>query len=324
MAIKDDALLALPKNPAIDWLLGSVLRNLAIREQSHFLFELLAGKNPHALEQWNAWIAEFRSVLRNPAIAAQKAEEELSTSGPERISDFMSEVFAVLNLSRAAYTDFEAVLARGNRAAVDFMALNEGQRVRIEVKHLHEPQDIIRTAVTQRWKSCNAKNPSRFNFWLGVRHHHHGVLSEVAIARLNNAIDSLPDIAANEYHVTLDGGIDVVLTRTTTVASNSGLAISTGFGSEDFEFDLPELQNLYIKAFRVVSDSLSKFFGRQADADAINVIAMQWDTPNFMHDEGTPQTVQRAIEQAFATVGFQLKVLIFAHEPHHDSRFCAQ
>jgi hypothetical protein len=81
----------------------------------HFLFDLLTGKNPYALEQRNAWIAEFRSVVRNPDVAAAKADEELSNSPPERIGDFMAEVFAVIKLSRDGYTDFEAVLARGER-----------------------------------------------------------------------------------------------------------------------------------------------------------------------------------------------------------------
>src|ERR1700737_455277 len=120
MASRDEAFEALTKNAPIDWLLGRVLRSLAARGRSHRLFEMLAGKNPHALEQWNAWIEEFRSVVRNPDVAAAKADEELSTSEPERIGDFMAEVFAVINLSRDGYTDFEAVFAPGNKAAVDF------------------------------------------------------------------------------------------------------------------------------------------------------------------------------------------------------------
>jgi hypothetical protein len=76
------------------------------------------------------------------------------------------------------------------------------------------------------------------------------------------------------------------------------------FGSDDFEFDLPELQNLFIKAFRVVSASSLKFFGQQA-ADPINVTAMQWEPPKFTYDAGTRETVQRTIEQALAAVGLQ-------------------
>jgi hypothetical protein len=71
MATRDEALVALSKNAPIDWLFGRVLRSLAARGQWHFLFDLLAGKNPFLLEQWNARIAEFRSVVLNPDIAAK-------------------------------------------------------------------------------------------------------------------------------------------------------------------------------------------------------------------------------------------------------------
>jgi hypothetical protein len=88
-----------------------------------------------------------------------------------------------------------------------------------------------------------------------------------------------------------------------------------------FELDLPELQNLYIKAFRDVCASLRKFFGRQADPHAMNLIAMQWETPEPMYDAGAPKTVQRTIEQAFAAVGLQLSILIFVAPPPHEPRF---
>src|SRR5258708_1922967 len=156
MATIDEALMALSRNAPIDWLFGRVLKSLAARGQWHFLFEVLAGKDPRALEQWNAWIAEFRTAVRNPDIAAKKADDELSTSPPERIGDFMAEVFSVINLRRDGYTDFEVVLAQADQPAVDFTAVREGRRVRIEVKHLHKPQDVIRTVLTKRWKSGRA------------------------------------------------------------------------------------------------------------------------------------------------------------------------
>jgi hypothetical protein len=204
---------------------------------------------------------------------------------------------------------------------VDFTALKAGRRVRIEVKHLREPQDIIRTVVTEHWKRCRNKSRDRFNFTMGVRHHHHGSLSEAAIARLKNGMDQLPDLAANEYRIALEGAGEVVLTRGERGVNAGGLAISSGFGSEDFEFDLPELQNLFIKVLRDVSASLVKFFGRHADADAIDLIAMQWETPKPHYDATTPETVQRAIEQALAAVGLQLSILIFVAPPPHDPRF---
>ena len=175
--------------------------------------------------------------------------------------------------------------------------------------------------MTEHWKRCRTKNPDRFNFAMGVTHHHHGPLSEAASARLKNGMDHLPDLAANEYRIDLEGAGEVVLTRGERGVNAGGLDITTGLGSEDFEFDLPELQSLFIKVLRDVSDSLVKFFGRQADADTIDLIAMQWETPKFHYDATTPEKVQRAIEQAFAAVGLQLSILIFVAPPTHDPRF---
>jgi len=317
----EKALAALPQNEPINWLLGSVLRKFAERKAWHFLFDTLATNNPLILEPWNSWIAEFRSVLRNPDVAAQKATDELSNGPATRIGDFMAEVLAVINLSRLGYTHFEVVLAGGNRKAVDFMAQHKGRRARIEVKNLHESEDIIRTVVSKHLEKCRQKHPDRFDFTLSVNHYHHGTLSDGAIARVKNAIDQLPKIARDEYPVTLDGEIRVVLKRIKVdPGQRTGLVIQSGFRSDDFEFDLPELQGLFVKTLRVVSQSIEKFFGRQADPEAINVITFQWLPPKVMYDPNTLETVQRAIEEAFAAVGLQFKVLIFEHVPSHNFR----
>ena len=246
MATRDEALAALSKNEPVDWLLGRVLRSFSDRGKWHRLFDILAGKNPHELGKWNAWIEEFRRVLQNPDTAAAKADAELSASEPDRIADFMSEVFTVIRLSRSGYSGFEVVLAPGNKAAVDFTAVNAGRRVRIEVKHLLEPQDIIRTIVKKQWDLCRNENRDQFNFAMRVSHHHHGTVSDAAISRSKNAIDVLPNLSTDKYSVTLDGGAgDVVLTRGERGVNPGALAIESGYGSEDFEFDLPELQGVY-------------------------------------------------------------------------------
>lgn len=312
----------LTENEPIDWLFGRVLQSLATRGESHYLSRLLAGENPHALEQWTSWVSEFRSLLTNPDVAAKKADEELCNNPPERIGDFMAEVFAVIHLGRKGYTDFEAVLAGASRqkAAVDFVARKEGKRVRIEVKRLRYPEDVIESVITARWRECCRKHPDKFSFRLSVRHDHRGSLSDVAAARLRNAIDQLPDFADDEYRLKLGDDIEVVLTRVRNENGDTTLAVQSNLGFSDFDFNLPELQNLYVKTFRVIGESLAKFFGRQAETDTVNLMAVQWEPPNFMYDAATPAAVQRAIEQAFSTVGLQLSVCIFSSPPEHKLR----
>jgi hypothetical protein len=147
----EDLIYSLSQNEPLNWLFGRVLPKLAARGEKHFLFEILAGGHEHTREWWNAIIREFRSVLVNPELAAKKCDDELGTSEVDRIADFMSEVFAVIYLSRSGYSDFAAILAEGKRPAADFTALKDGRRVRIEVKHLREPQETINAVVSKRW-----------------------------------------------------------------------------------------------------------------------------------------------------------------------------
>ena len=311
----EDLIHSLSQNEPLNWLFGRVLPKLAARGEKHFLFEILAGGHEHTREWWNAIIREFRSVLVNPELAAKKCDDELGASPVARIADFMSEVFAVIYLSRSGYSDFAPILAEGKRPAVDFTALKDGRRVRIEVKHLREPQETINAVVSKRWTQCLAEKPQ---FGLSVKHDHHGTLSPAAISRLNNAIDQLKNIADEVYRVTLDGGISVVLERTT---AKGACVIQSGVDFEDFEFDLPELQGLFVKSFWDVSASLEKFFGRQAEHGALNVIAMHWESGRFFYSPESIKKVKDALEQAFKAIDLDLEIFIFPSPPEHDLRF---
>ena len=330
MTTNDTALNVLQQNKPIEWLLGTALRAIAAKGESHFILDALAGSNPPAVRAWNAWISEFRNVLRNPDDAVRKANAELSTGPAKRIDDFMAEVFAVLRLSRSGYEDFEVVLQE-KLPTVDYVARNAGKRVRIEVKRLQEAQDIIRSIASARWRECQSKAPQRFNFRAILSHSYHGPLSDAAISKLKNVIDQFPERATGKSTVTLDGNIpitlrristsrprspeverDVFLLTTTFPAQRTGLVVTSTITERDLEFDLPELQRLFVKAFRTVGEATPKFFGRQSEPEAENLIAMQWEAPKLFFDDGSPLTVGKAIESAFSAVGLQLKVLIFS------------
>jgi hypothetical protein len=335
----EKGLAVLPDNEPIDWLLGSALRSCAARGDSHFILEAMAGKNPSAVKAWNAWIAEFRSVLLNPDETARKADAELGTSASTRIDDFMSEVFAVLRLSRAGYRDFEAVLA-GKPPTVDYVARREGKRVRIEVKRLNEAQDIIRNIARERWRENRTKYPEKFNFRAVLNHSHHGPLSEKATSKLYNVIDQFPDRASGDCTEALDVGISVRLRRIPTRGASApdtdegflqttmfppertGLLVTSTITEQDLEFDLPELQRLFVKAMRTVADATKKFFGRQTtDPEAENLIAMEWEAPKVFFDDSAPSSVAKAIEGAFSAVGLQLKVMIFGGDIRPNYEF---
>ncbi len=214
------ALEMLRQNKPIDWLLGTAVRAIAAKGESHFILDALAGRNPSAVRAWNAWISEFRSALRNPEDAVRKADVELGTSPARRIDDFMAEVFAVLRLSRSGYKDLELVLAE-REPTVDYIARNAARRVRIEVKRLQEAQDIIRNVASARWNECQSKDPKSFNFRAALSHSYHGPLSDAAISKLRNVIDQFPDRASGKSTVTLDGNIPITVKRISTSRARS-------------------------------------------------------------------------------------------------------
>src|SRR5262249_45762976 len=207
------ALTALADNEPINWLFGRILQAFGSRGERHHLFNCLAGNNPYALRTWNAWISEFRSVLTNPEMAPKKADAELLNSPEQRIDDFMAEIHSVVQLSRSGDSDFEVVLATGDKQAVDFLARRDGKRIRVEVKNLREPQDIIRTVAVERWNERRKKFPEKYNFGIAVSHEYIDPLSDAEINRLKTAIDQFPDIAGREYSIILDRGATVTLKR---------------------------------------------------------------------------------------------------------------
>lgn len=325
------AVAALAENEPLDWLLGRALREMASRGVRHHLLNCLSGANPHAVRAWNALISEFRDALINPDMAPKKADAELSKCSAQRIDDFLAEVLSVVQLSRMGYSAFEIVLASGAEQAVDFLARREEKRVRLEIKNLQEPQDIIRTIAWKRWDECRKKSPEKYNFSIAVSHDHIDSLSNTEISKLKTAIDQFPDIAAPAYSITLDGGDTVTLKRIedgaediepwNKIAGPSGprMVISSTITERHLVFNVPEFQNLFIKSLRTVADATPKFFGRQADPEAENVIAIRWTAPNGFYSDRVPVDVVAAIANSFSAVGLQLAVFIFGD--HLEANF---
>lgn len=326
--------LALPQNEPINWLLGRALTHFIDKDERVFILDALAVSNSSAVRAWNAWIAEFRNVITNRDDAVRKADEELCKQTWERLETFMTEVLSVLRLSRLGYTDFEVVLADKIRPSVDFIARGNGKRVRIEVKRLQEPQDIIRTVASARWAECRINDPAKFNFQGLLSHSYHGALSATALSKLHNVIDQLPQQKAGvERTIALDSDISIRVVcfgadrqgaprpGYDVTSKDPSLVIRSAFRAEDLDFDLPELQGLFVKTLRTIGEAANKFFGRHSDADWENIFAIEWKAPKVIYDPATLGLVGQAIEKAFEAVDLNLKVLIFAGDVEPNYKF---
>ncbi|HZU31679.1 MAG TPA: hypothetical protein VFB79_11220 [Candidatus Angelobacter sp.] len=321
------ALKALAENMPLDWLLGRALRDLASRGVRHHLLNCLSGANPHAVQAWNSWISEFKSVLAEPEMAPRKADAELSKCSAQRVTDFLAEILSVVQLSRLGYSAFEPVLASGSEPAVDFMACRDEKRVRVEIKNLQEPQDIIRTVVWKRWDERRKQFPAKYDFSIAVSHDHIDLLSNAEISKLKTAIDQFPDMARREYSITLDGGDKVTLKRIEDIAGDTDplnkitgpnvprIVIASTITERHLAFNVTEYQNLFLKSLHTVCDATPKFFGRRSDPDAENVIVIRWTAPNGFYDDQVPVNVATAIANAFTAVGLELTIFVLGSDP---------
>lgn len=220
-----------------------------------------------------------------------------------------------------------------HRASPDFHAELQGNKARVEVKNLSEPDDWITIAATERWKERSHAMPDSYRFRAVLNHNHRGSASDAAVARLKNIVDQLPDINT-PYEEVLDGGIHMRFEKQqmTTVPDGfleektherylagpqaSGyLSVITGIGPDNMQFDVAGFQSLFLKALRVIAEATPKFFGKGVGKVPLNVIVLQWEPPDFMVDEGVPEHLQQAIEELFAKFGMDLKVFVFWQEP---------
>lgn len=292
------------------------------------------------LASWNYWVEQYRAALINPDVAPRKALIDLragENDAESKLKSFISEVFAVLHLKREGYKNFEVILPQeegAKRKTPDYLAEFEGKRARIEVKNLREPADLVKNFAKERWKQRRDAQPERYNFRTVLRHSHRGRLSDAAISRLHSIIDQFPDRKDGRVEEVLDEGVKISLQRADShipsTTGHEGMILSQMFeGSdkpnqlvtqstikeEDLEFDLPEFQNLLVKALRVVADATPKFFGSGGGEDAKNVLFLNWEPPDILVSPQSAEYAQKKIEQLFGDFNLDLKLIISFKPP---------
>jgi hypothetical protein len=85
----------------------------------------------------------------------------------EKLFSFMSEIFAVIHSDDLGYKNITAILP-DKLPRPDYQAEFGGVRVRIEVRTLREPQDIVRTVAVKFWNERRKADPNKYNFSVTV------------------------------------------------------------------------------------------------------------------------------------------------------------
>src|SRR5258708_14658954 len=338
MARYDKALesLVLPENASINWLLGSILTKAAKENTSHFFLDSLEKAHTPDIVSWNDWITEYKAALVNPDDAPKKARSDLDKAkgdAESRLLAVLWEVWAVVLLKEKGYKKFEVLLPDG-RKTPDFMAFRGRKKVKIEVKALEPPKDRIRAVAKERWEQNRDQDPSRYAFRAMLSHSTKGRITEEATQRLKTLIDQLPDIKANPIIETLDGGvrIEIEKERDGKFAGNelpvpftdqmlgrdkkeAALIVRTTIGSSDLDFNVPEFQAFFVKAFRSIASATTQVFGSDSDANLPNIIALVWHPPDPMVDPRLPDFTQKKMQALFSSFGLKTKIMIFYQPP---------
>jgi hypothetical protein len=82
--------------------------------------------------------------------------------------------------------------------------------------------------------------------------------------------------------------------------------IQSPITSADFQFDVADYRQFFLKTLRVVAQATPKFFSRHSTPYAHHLLTMRWETasPMIAPSKGV-------IEALFGQVGLQLEIMIF-------------
>jgi hypothetical protein len=324
-----------PKNEPLEWLLGKALRaqaGVGTAASGHLLLDALGqAARSRIVVSWNAIIHQFRELLADPQTAPPKAELDLKgTAGKaeERLFSFMAEMQAVIHLHSLGYEDFKMRIPKNGKMP-DLEARLNGDDVRIEVKNLQEPDDIVRTVARDRWRAVSAADPKRYSFRAVLRHGHRGPITEPARSRLRNIIDQLPDLTDNPFEATLDGDVKISIEKFGDPARplNPGeqwlldemnpdrkpgqMVVVQGFGVDDFAPDVTEGQRLFVKVLRASVTALSQLIADDFHRAHLSVIALRWEPPVPIYDPTMISRTEQKLEALFQDFGFRVKPVIF-------------
>jgi len=330
------ASLAQAENEPLNWLLGDFLRAQAQAPgPAHFLLRILANPRADVIRRWNWWIDESRRLVTKPEVLREKVKSDLKAGkGDAEIKTraVLAEVLSVLHLAKIGYRNFEPVLP-SHRSSPDFSADLKGEKARIELKNLSEPEDWISKAASDRWKERSHAAPEKYRFRAVLKHNHRGSASEGAVTRLRCIVDQLPDINT-PFEEVLDGNIHIRFEKQELKTEPEGfleqktherylagpqvsgyLSAITGIGTDNLQFDVAGFQALFLKALRVIAEATPKFFSKGVEKVPLNIIVVHWEPPDPLVDEGVPEHIEKPIEALFSTFGLELKVIVFWQEP---------
>ncbi len=318
MAIEDALrVLTEPANQQINWTLGDLIRERAVRQdwrKCPILVQLETGRN---LGAWNELCRLTRESLANEAELPRKAQALLRPNSPsfdQGLDDFIAEMMAAMYLSALGHTGI-SFPSEEDPITTDLISVHDGFTYVTEAKNLREPNSLA-YVVFAHWNHNRAANPNAFNFtveFLKIDEPFEDLTAEQAAA-IRHLIDTLPGRRRPAVFETTLPDNRVVRVR---IADGTGVMLQYGPGPFLVNEVVEECQRAVVmKLLEPARKALTQLYSSAVPTVYRKLLFFRWKPPDAVGAIGEADGVRTVVRdrcQAFIRQFFQNFALAIVH-----------
>lgn len=291
-----------PANEHINWAIGDLLRERAIRDDWREcpLLRQLETDARLGLSAWNALFRRTREALTDDADLPRKARILLSPacrSFDQSLEDFIAEMMAAIYLSHLGHGAVR-FLSEEDSITTDLISVLDDISYVTEVKNLREPRSLAYVAFA-RWHHNRAANLGRFNFlveFLDIDDPFDDLTRQQADA-VRDCVDGLPDRnRPSVFEVTLPSN----RTLRIRVSEGPGGMIQDGPGPFQVAPLVEECQRaVVLKLLDPAKKALTQLYSSAVPADFRRLLFVRWKPPDSIAAIEESGTVRDAVRQNY-------------------------
>ena len=183
-SIRDRARKTIQGYRSIEKLIGGIIGTRLERDDpSCNIVGFLAAPIEHLLRMQEAHCEKYIAIL---GMEPARAKIEADLLGPAKrcgaeefngkYSDFFSEINAVIELTKIGFTNFVAIIADPSARTSDYVALRNGIKTCIEIKHLRAPVTVF-DFFSAKMRSAHESEPDNYAFSVGLTYPNDNTIS---------------------------------------------------------------------------------------------------------------------------------------------------
>jgi len=288
-------------NQEIDWAIGDLLRERAVREDWRncpILQHLETGAQN--LTAWNELFRRTRQALAEPNALARKARILLrpdSLSFDVALEDFIAEMLAAQYLFALGHENIR-LLSDEEPITTDLMSVENGITYVTEAKNLREPLSLAYVAFS-RWHRNHAADPGAFNFTVSLLEFENPFedLTPAQATAVRNLVDTLPRRPRpSEFRVTLPED------RVVRVRVDEGRAAMVQHGPGPFLVNevVEDCQRAIVsKLLEPSRKALTQLYAPAVPRAYRKLLFVRWKPPDAVLAIGEADRVRTAVQNEF-------------------------